>query len=380
MVDLDYSTVISLYITAVFAGSLSFLHLFLRSHDRNGTLLLTLSYIEIGLASIFASLGEYNILTMPISSCISLLLGVSGYATFFIGIRALDYSRTKKAYYFYILIVLIILFLTVFSDIWENDEIRASVFHISAAVFLFLASNEVYKKKKSEPLVSRNWLSHSLLGSSLGFFIVAFCILSMSNYLSIIAMGFSFQIMTSFLTSIFIYSLVKERVEKKLQIASEIDSLTGIGNRRWFYSSIPNTIRNSDSILMIDLDFFKNVNDTYGHQAGDEVLIASSENIKNNIRTNDLFSRFGGEEFIIFMPNTKLPDVLTVSERIRKSIENQTISFSGKQIKITISIGIAWNNNEIRTISEMIGIADQALYKAKNNGRNRVEIELNGIA
>jgi diguanylate cyclase (GGDEF)-like protein len=129
------------------------------------------------------------------------------------------------------------------------------------------------------------------------------------------------------------------------------------------------------SIIMMDLDYFKNINDTYGHTCGDIVLQYVAQVILNNIRTADIAARYGGEEFVILVskPGKKL--VLEIAERIRTTIEESKVSYKGKVLGITISCGVAcYNRKKDLSPNIMIERADQALYKSKQNGRNRISM------
>jgi diguanylate cyclase (GGDEF)-like protein len=121
---------------------------------------------------------------------------------------------------------------------------------------------------------------------------------------------------------------------------------------------------------MIDIDHFKEVNDKHGHKVGDKVLVEFANVIKENLRGSDIYARWGGEEFIVLMPETKIEQALKVAERLRKSVENYNFS---EISKLTISIGVVQKPPLEMKIDEVIIRADNALYKAKNNGRNRVE-------
>ena len=127
-------------------------------------------------------------------------------------------------------------------------------------------------------------------------------------------------------------------------------------------------------IIMIDIDDFKKVNDTYGHDVGDLVLTKLAETIKNEIRKGDLFIRYGGEEFLIILPNSNIENTFIVAEKIRKHTENIKLDIGQKHIKITISIGIGEMRNTDESIFDAIKRADINLYKAKRNGKNRVEV------
>ncbi len=126
-------------------------------------------------------------------------------------------------------------------------------------------------------------------------------------------------------------------------------------------------------VLMMDIDDFKNVNDTYGHQTGDDTIIGVSNIIKQTIRSQDIASRFGGEEFVVMLRETALEDALVVAERIRKGVEDLRISSSKEDIKVTISIGVAEFDYDIdKKPDDVIGRADDSLYVSKNNGKNKI--------
>jgi diguanylate cyclase (GGDEF)-like protein len=128
--------------------------------------------------------------------------------------------------------------------------------------------------------------------------------------------------------------------------------------------------------MIFDIDLFKKINDTYGHQSGDLVLKAISEKATAMIRNTDLLARYGGEEFVVVMPQTKTQGAMIIAERLRESIEGMDIHVDGQTIKITVSAGVATYapQSEKLSIEEFIDKADKALYDAKNSGRNRVVI------
>ena len=154
------------------------------------------------------------------------------------------------------------------------------------------------------------------------------------------------------------------------------DGLTQISNRKNIIEilekEISRTVRykNKLSILMFDIDFFKKVNDKYGHLNGDQVLIAISKNISNTIRASDYFGRYGGEEFLVIMPETDLANAYIFANRIRENIEQMEWNFDNK-LTVTISGGVVENTGE--DLYTMISKADSLLYHAKENGRNRIE-------
>ena len=158
------------------------------------------------------------------------------------------------------------------------------------------------------------------------------------------------------------------------------DALTGLYNRHYLNTHLDNTVRQalnnnkSLSLMIMDMDHFKQVNDTYGHDVGDQVLQQLSEIIINTVRSADLAARFGGEEFVILMPETDVKQANDVAERIRKIVEKKDMKVSHEIgfIKKTISIGVAYLDEMGDTGEALLKRADEALYKAKHEGRNKV--------
>jgi len=126
------------------------------------------------------------------------------------------------------------------------------------------------------------------------------------------------------------------------------------------------------SVVMIDADHFKDINDTHGHPVGDEVLRILVSRIRNTLKADTLLARYGGEEFVISLPGLSWEDTISTSERIRVSIENDTFMVNNIEIKVTISLGVASMTDEATSIYNIIGNADKALYRAKETGRNKV--------
>lgn len=178
--------------------------------------------------------------------------------------------------------------------------------------------------------------------------------------------------------------LLKEQNElvKKLEQLANTDSLTGVWNRRYFLIRANQEINRSQrynlpfSLLLIDIDHFKKVNDTYGHNIGDEVIISMTKIVFKHLRQVDCFGRLGGEEFVILLPETDIEQAVIVAERIRANINNQSITVDNKQLYITVSIGVASYNLVDLVIDSIIQRADQAVYQAKNQGRNRVIVNI----
>ncbi len=176
--------------------------------------------------------------------------------------------------------------------------------------------------------------------------------------------------------------VLEHQLHRKVETLSELaltDELTKVANRRCFVDSVEAELarcqRNEKpaALLLLDLDFFKSVNDTYGHHAGDEVLKATANRIKKALREYDMFGRIGGEEFAVFLTETEPATALHVAERIRVILADYPIKAGIAELCVTTSIGIALTHGE-SSFEELYLQADSALYMAKRNGRNRAEL------
>jgi len=165
---------------------------------------------------------------------------------------------------------------------------------------------------------------------------------------------------------------------KELQVLSQTDSLTNLYNRRYMLTrleeELDRTIRNRGSftLALIDIDHFKMINDEYGHMAGDKVLIAISELLNHSTRPYDVLARWGGEEFLLLLPQTNPDEALLICERIRVAIAQDVYAFNGGRISLSVTIGISGYKRG-KGLDDIIHNADKALYLGKENGRNRTE-------
>jgi len=168
-------------------------------------------------------------------------------------------------------------------------------------------------------------------------------------------------------------------IHDKLEQLSILDPLTKTYNRRFgmerLKEEFSRAVRTNTSVgvLMLDLDLFKKVNDTYGHIVGDKVLINFTEIVKENLRKEDTLIRYGGEEFLIVLPNATLTGLNIAAEKIRRLVEDSVIRYKNQEIKITVSIGgVSFPKEDIESVEEIIKKADENLYRAKETGRNKV--------
>lgn len=171
-----------------------------------------------------------------------------------------------------------------------------------------------------------------------------------------------------------------ESANRQLESLSRTDGLTQLNNRAYWeeclkteYSRCQRT-GHASSLVMFDIDHFKKVNDTYGHQAGDEVIRVVAKTLLDTIRTTDIAGRYGGEEFGVLLLETDKEHSMIVAERLRKAIEKTSVIHDGVEIKFTISLGIAEYDKELQGHAEWLEHSDKALYKSKETGRNRTSI------
>jgi diguanylate cyclase (GGDEF)-like protein len=178
------------------------------------------------------------------------------------------------------------------------------------------------------------------------------------------------------------FEMINELLEKNKEIQflreqTNLDGMTSILNYKGFCEAFGRELSRAEryksplSLIFADIDYFKNVNDTFGHQAGDHALKAVAVCLKKGIRESDILARYGGEEFALILPETDIDSALLVAERLREAIQSQQISFKDKTIAVTMSFGVAClPSNQNLSSDNFIKLADDALYKAKRKGRN----------
>ncbi len=169
-----------------------------------------------------------------------------------------------------------------------------------------------------------------------------------------------------------------EKYSKKLKLQATTDSLTGLANRRRITSLLEKALievkenkKKDFNIIMLDIDFFKKVNDNYGHPMGDQVIKEVSHLMQAKISQAGVVGRFGGEEFLSIIYDENNNKVFNLADEIRHGIENKSTSLDGVVVNVTVSMGIA-SSSESQVFQELIDIADKRLYEAKKNGRNQV--------
>lgn len=180
-------------------------------------------------------------------------------------------------------------------------------------------------------------------------------------------------------TFLFIFRLLAQ-VERQRHLLSELavrDELTGLSNRRQFIElasiEVARSKRHGDalSLVLIDIDHFKAVNDNHGHAVGDRVLRAAARSCLGPLRSHDTLARYGGEEFVVLLPSTALGEAQVVAEKLRRAVQSKSVVLaSGQTLGVTITLGVAQLTQEVPNLESLIGMADQALYAGKAKGRN----------
>jgi diguanylate cyclase (GGDEF)-like protein len=164
----------------------------------------------------------------------------------------------------------------------------------------------------------------------------------------------------------------------RLEYLATVDELTGVANRRQFIRELKNEMDraarygHSVSLLMIDVDRFKAINDNYGHSAGDKVLVTLAETMQSSLRVSDMLGRLGGEEFGAILPETDLDEAVIVADRVRAEVETRTLDTERGPFRVTVSLGAAAASAGSSEIEDLLQRADLAMYQAKERGRNQV--------
>ncbi len=237
--------------------------------------------------------------------------------------------------------------------------------------------------------IRRRW---SVLGVLILFFLIAYVLYGFINWfrereaidLIVPLVFFLGSIFVLLVSNLSLLTAMDVRRISTLEAENITDPLMGIHNRRYLDRRLDEEVDRALrygfplSILLIDIDHFKQVNDRYGHQAGDEVLRTLGSLIAQSIRRSDVVARYGGEELLVIATHTNLTDSVGLAERLRKAVEELPMPLEGaglgrQRVKVTVSIGVAGLRDQNGDREVLIQDADEALYQAKRGGRNRVE-------
>jgi diguanylate cyclase (GGDEF)-like protein len=269
-----------------------------------------------------------------------------------------------------------------FESFSEAPELRLSLVSIILAAYALLSARELWYARDRD-LISR-WPTLALVVGHAGFILarIPFAgVLASSATVSqphspIVLVMAAEALFVNFCLPFLRVAMSKERTELEQRKAALTDALTGVANRRAFFDLgerlLARTLadRRPAALLLFDLDRFKEVNDTAGHEAGDTLLRAFARLVAGSVRPGDIFSRVGGEEFACLLPNVSMDEALQIAERLRTAFG--MMRFPGVTACATVSVGIAMTTGACRTLPALMSTADRALYRAKAEGRNRV--------
>lgn len=371
--QLDLPTVLLLYKTALVAGALSIFHVSRHSCRPQGLRPLSAAYLLLAVGAELAGQGEYKVLPQWLWTHTSLLLGTLGYALFWASVRTLS-GRRRVPLPLLVAVPGGWLALGIATQFPLDNLLRAGAFHLTAALALAAAAYEIWRDRHTEPLPSRGLLAGLLLTSAGLFALQLFLIATHATSPVGFARAFYAQMFCHFGVALMVSSLSNERAEVRLHKVAQTDTLTGIGNRRWLMSMLPAQLPVGSAIAQLDLDHFKHINDRFGHAAGDRVLRAAAEALGSELRGSDLLARWGGEEFLVYLPDATAEHAAAVAQRLCRAVQNIRLTEAGEGISVTVSIGMVCVTSGDGSWAEWLAAADQALYDAKHAGRNRVVV------
>ena len=328
--------------------------------------------------------GTYGSAPDLISIDLANALLFTSFAVTWTGARVFDGRQVEPVYLVTGAVLwLLICRLPVLSD---AIEVRALIATGIITAYTWLTAYEFWRGR-SEPLVSR-WPAIFMLFAHGALFLLRTPLVSLlPQSISSRVFGSVWMTVLSFEALLFTISIAfillamaKERTELRHRTAAMVDPLTGIANRRAFMQDAAHLAKRhradprSTAVLLIDIDHFKSVNDRFGHALGDRALEIFAVTARQSVRASDLFGRLGGEEFAAILADTTRDKALAVAERIRSGFAQAALEVDSRPLGATVSIGVVYCESAELDVHDLLAQADQALYCAKENGRNRVEL------
>jgi diguanylate cyclase (GGDEF)-like protein len=285
--------------------------------------------------------------------------------------RQLSSGRRRRIDWLVLVIPAVLIVTAVVTQFYLVDALRGAVGNFVSFLSLAAATATVLHDRRPERLPVRIVLSCVIALSSILALLIVIAMLTPAIAPMTPRWAFFIRIICHFAIALFVIILVKERAEAALRHAADTDMLTGVGNRRWFTSRMPKVMRADDALLLMDLDLFKQVNDRFGHDTGDQVLVSFADAIRRNLNASGSFARLGGEEFAAYLPKTNALEAMKAAERLVDLIGKLEVDSNGQRVPLTVSIGVATSADAGRSWSDLLKMADAALYAAKDSGRNR---------
>ena len=371
---LDLETVLLLHKLSFFVAALCFLYVRSQSPESVGLGFLSIGFFLVAASSTLVGFGKVFTQLAYQLPVLGNLAGLIGYSIFWIGICRISSQRRRRGEWLVLLFPVSVVTLVVATGWYTQPAARASLFQISAALLLAASSFTILSDRKVEPLPVR-----SVLGLMIAFTAFLSALVALGLLMPTVAYitprnAFFVSIVCHFAIAVFVLALVKERAEAGLRKLANLDVLTGVPNRRFFSSLLPEIVRPGDAVVMIDIDHFKRINDGFGHLAGDEVLVTVARELSNRTRINDNFARFGGEEFVLFLPLIGKEAAMERLESMRASVSAIKHNIEDKKVSATLSMGLAVCEEKTCTPHALMKLADMALYASKAGGRDRLTL------
>jgi diguanylate cyclase (GGDEF)-like protein len=370
-IQLDLATLLLLHQCSFLVGALCFLYARWQSRRGEGLGILATAFLSLALSSTMAGLGDREILPHEIWTLGTFGFGLVGYAFFWIGMRRLSSGRQRLADWLALAVPVVLVVAAAVTKFYLDDAVRGGISNSMSFLSLAASAAGVAADRRPERLPVRLLLSVVIAIGSLLALLVVFAMVAPTLTPLSPRWAFFLRIICHFAIALFVIILVKERAEAELRHAADTDILTGVGNRRWFTSRMPRVMKPDDALLLMDLDLFKQVNDRFGHDTGDQVLVSFAETIQSNLATGGSFARLGGEEFAAYLPKTSAAEAMAAAERLVDSVRELVVDSNGQRVPLTVSIGVATSKDTAHSWSDLLKMADAALYIAKDTGRNR---------
>ncbi|MDF0658475.1 MULTISPECIES: GGDEF domain-containing protein [unclassified Rhizobium] len=366
---MDLATVLLLHKSSFIVGAICFFYVRWRSGATPGLGVLAVGFSLLAIASTLAGLDERLHMSNNARTLWSFSLGANGYGLMAVGLFGLSRRHSSLRDWWPMLLPVTLTLSAAITPWYVDNGLRASVFNGNAALLLALSGLVIARDFFQERLTARFGLSVAIfVATSLSALVVVGFIFPNDAPLPP-RYAFFLLIICHFAVALFVLVLVQERAEEKLTRLANTDMLTGVPNRQHFFSSLPKSLGPGDAFVLIDIDFFKSVNDRFGHDKGDIVLVSVARTIADSIPRSSVFGRLGGEEFSLFLRGETEASAFALAEQIREAVNALSLVFDGKQVSPTVSAGVAlWEAG--LTELDVQKRADQALYSAKNNGRN----------
>jgi diguanylate cyclase (GGDEF)-like protein len=264
----------------------------------------------------------------------------------------------------------------------ESEEWRGVIASLTNSTYLFLAAQLLWRGRHAEPLPSRLPLILLFSSHAALYFARVPATLAIWNDYVFGFQGKNWYVLLSLeavvhvmACSTFIMMLIKDREQRHYRIAADVDGLTGLANRTSFVRRASRRIdqeKQQAQLLLFDLDHFKAINDTYGHEAGDKALVAFAQTVSRLLPPRALLGRVGGEEFACLLKRMELDSAHDWAEQVRRAVSDIELSHHGHRIRLNVSIGLATTHDCLGEFDLLLAAADDALYRAKRAGRNCV--------